>query len=257
MDAQTKAIQALRTDPELSALRRSLDSYYGHPERDTAMDALYAQFVHAGDLVLDVGAHVGDRVGSFRRLGARVVAVEPQPLCVRALRALYGGDDDRVTVVEAACGARCGGVELYVNSANPTVSSASSQFVQAADGADGWEGEVWDSTLTVRSVTLDRLIAEHGEPAFVKIDVEGFEDAVLAGLSRALPALSFEFTTIERPLARRCLDRLAALGFHGFNMALGDDMALTFPGWLSAEAIAAHLDALPHAANSGDVYCVS
>ncbi|MFF5074741.1 FkbM family methyltransferase [Micromonospora olivasterospora] len=256
MDARTRAIQTLRNDPELSPLRRSLDSYYGHPERDTAMDELYAQFVRAGDLVFDVGAHVGDRVGSFRRLGARVVAVEPQPLCVRALRALYV-DDDRVTAVEAACGARSGVVELHVNSANPTVSTASSHFLRAADGAGGWEGEVWDSTIEVRCVSLDGLIAEHGEPAFVKIDVEGFEDAVLTGLSRALPALSFEFTTIERPLARRCLDRLVALGFTGFNVALGDDMALTFPGWLSAEAVAAHLDALPHAANSGDVYCVS
>ena len=47
-------------------------------QRDAAaMDRLYRQFVRSGDLVFDVGAHVGDRVASFRRLGARVVAVEP------------------------------------------------------------------------------------------------------------------------------------------------------------------------------------
>ncbi len=46
----------------------------------------YGEFVRPGDLAFDIGAHVGDRIGSFRRLGARVVAVEPQPALVRTLR---------------------------------------------------------------------------------------------------------------------------------------------------------------------------
>ena len=72
------------------AVLRSLRVYYGHRQRASAMDRLYGQFVQNGDLVFDVGAHVGDRVASFRRLGARVVAVEPQEAMVRALRLLYG-----------------------------------------------------------------------------------------------------------------------------------------------------------------------
>ena len=71
------------------------------------MDRLYGKFVRPGDLVFDVGAHVGDRVASFQRLGARVVAVEPQPAMVRALRLLYGRSksvDDR----GAGGGARAG-----------------------------------------------------------------------------------------------------------------------------------------------------
>ena len=66
----------------LRALRgvvRSLRIYYGHRARAAAMDRLYRRFVQRGDLVFDVGAHVGDRVASFRRLDVRVVAVEPQP----------------------------------------------------------------------------------------------------------------------------------------------------------------------------------
>ena len=108
--------------------RRSLDVYYGDPARDAAMDALYARFVRAGDLAFDIGAHVGDRTGSFRRLGARVVALEPQPLCARAIRAIYAGDE-QVTLVEAACGAQAGHGDAQINSANPTVSTASAEFV--------------------------------------------------------------------------------------------------------------------------------
>ena len=77
------------------------------PARDAAMDALYARFVRPGDLAFDIGSHVGDRIGAFRRLGARVVALEPQPLCARAIRAIYAGDAD-VTLIESACSDRAG-----------------------------------------------------------------------------------------------------------------------------------------------------
>lgn len=248
-------VSALHADPTFASLRRSLDVYYGDAARDAAMDALYARFVRPGNLVFDIGSHVGDRAGSFRRMGARVVALEPQPLCAQAIRAIYAGDAE-VTLVEAACGAREGSIRLRINTANPTVSTASTEFVAAADGAGGWEGQVWDREIEVPCTTLDALVARFGVPAFAKIDVEGFEDSVLAGLSRPLTALSFEFTTIQRDVALRCLDRLASLGRYGFDVALGESQVLTFNRWLSKQEMAAHITALPHEANSGDVYCV-
>jgi FkbM family methyltransferase len=251
----SSTIAALRANPAFAPLRRSLDVYYGDTKRDAAMDALYARFVKPGELAFDIGSHVGDRIGAFRRLGAHVVALEPQPLCARAIRAIYAGDAS-VTLLESACGASSGALTLRINSTNPTVSTASADFIRAADGAGGWEGQVWDAAIEVPCTTLDALVAQYGAPAFAKIDVEGFEDTVLAGLSRPLPVLSFEFTTIQRDVALRCLDRLASLGPYGFDIALGESQVLTFNRWVSRPDMAAHIAALPHEANSGDVYCV-
>ncbi|MGL4243241.1 MAG: FkbM family methyltransferase [Beijerinckiaceae bacterium] len=241
---------------ELGALSRSLDVYYGDPERDAVMDALYARFVPKGGLAFDIGSHVGDRIASFRRLGARVVALEPQPLCATVIRAIHGGDVD-VTLVQAACGAEEGLLRLHVNSANPTVTTASTDFVKAADGADGWQGQVWDAALDVPQTTLDALISAHGRPDFIKIDVEGFEDVVLSGLTQKAPALSFEFTTIQRDVADRCLARLVALGYARFNVALGESQRMTFATDVSADEMRSHIAGLPHEANSGDVYAIA
>ncbi len=239
----------------LAGIWRSIRIYHLDRAHHRAMDALYRRFVKPGDLVFDIGAHVGDRVASFRRLGARVVALEPQPGPARVIR-LLRGHDPMVTILPVAAGARPGRITLKVNARNPTVSTASEAFLRSAEGAPGWEGQVWDRELEVEVTTLDELVARYGEPAFVKIDVEGFEDRVLEGLSRPLPALSFEFTTIARDVARRCLERLSALGSYGFDLALGESQRLELGRWVDAGEMAALIDALPHAANSGDVYAL-
>ena len=234
---------------------RSLRIYYGARGHRAAMARLYGEFVRPGDLVFDIGAHVGDRIGAFRQLGARVVAVEPQPALVKTLRLLYGRDR-AVTIEPVAVGRATGSVALKLNLDNPTVSTASDDFVRAADGAPGWQGQAWIRTIEVPLTTLDTLIARHGMPAFIKIDVEGLEADVLAGLSAAPPALSFEFTTIQRDVAAACIARCAALGYRRFQAALGESQAFAHAQWLSDGEMARWLDALPAKANSGDVYAV-
>lgn len=237
----------------LRGVIRSLLIYYGRAAPRAAMHRLYGQFVRPNDLVFDIGAHVGDRIAAFRRLGARVVAVEPQPALIKMLKLLYGRDR-AVAIEPVAVGDRTGVLDLRLNIDNPTVSTASPAFIRAADGAAGWEGQSWSKTVSVPVTTLDALIARHGMPAFIKIDVEGFEAQVLAGLTQPPRALSFEFTTIQRDVAAACIARCAALGFTRYNAALGESQILVHPDWQSAEAIVAWLAALSHQANSGDIY---
>jgi len=232
---------------------RSLRIYYGDKERGAAMDRLYRRFVRRGDLVFDIGAHVGDRIAAFRRIEARIVAIEPQPALARTLRLIYGRDPN-VTIEAAAVGRRSGSVDLNLNVDNPTVATASADFIHAAAGAAGWEEQAWTDTLRVPLTTVDVLIEKHGLPAFIKIDVEGFEAEVLAGLSRPVPALSFEFTTIQRDVAQKCTDRCDALGYARFNAALGESQRFVHADWTDAGAISRWLAELPGSANSGDIY---
>ncbi|MFV0367697.1 MAG: FkbM family methyltransferase [Hyphomicrobiaceae bacterium] len=246
-------VDRLKGDPRFSSLKRSLDVYYGDADREIAMDALYGRHLRKSALAFDIGSHVGDRIASFRRLGARVVALEPQPDCMAVLDALYCCDG-AVTLIQSACGREAGQLTLHVNSANPTVTTASNEFIKAAEGAGGWEGQIWDREITVPVTTLDNLIEQHGVPAFIKVDVEGFEADVMAGLSRPVPALSFEFTTIQRDIAYACLDRLKEIGPYAFNVALGESQKLALNNPVGAAQMQAHIAALPHEANSGDIY---
>jgi FkbM family methyltransferase len=235
------------------AIIRSLRIYYGDRPRHAAMDAIYARFIKPGDLAFDVGSHVGDRSASFLRLGAKVIAVEPQPALARVLKLFYGRNP-KFELVRAAIGSREGEIELKLNTRNPTVATASDDFIKSADAAPGWEGQHWDRSIRVPMTTLDALIARYGKPAFVKIDVEGFEDEVLAGLSQALPALSFEFTTIQRSVALAAIERLAGTATYRFNAALGESQKFDHPRSLNAAEIARWLEELPIEANSGDIY---
>jgi FkbM family methyltransferase len=230
-----------------------LDIYYRDTARTERMDRLNRAFVPQKGLVFDVGAHVGDRTASFLRLGARVVALEPQPRVFRALRLLHGRNAAAV-LLPWAVGRAPGEMTLHLNTRNPTVATLAPDFIAAAATATGWQGQTWDDRVRVPVTTLEALIARHGLPDFIKIDVEGHELDVLCGLQTPVPALSFEVTMIQRACAQACLARLQVLGDYRFNISLGEEHVLRPGPWLSGSEMGAVLDALPDAANSGDVY---
>jgi hypothetical protein len=84
----------------------------------------------------------------FRRIGARVLAVEPQPALARTLRWLYGRDSG-VRIEAAAVGREAGRAQLRLNRSNPTVSTLSPEFISAARERAGMAGAAWDGPVDV------------------------------------------------------------------------------------------------------------
>jgi FkbM family methyltransferase len=140
---------------------------------------LYASLVKPGQLVFDIGANVGARAKVFQHLGCRVVAVEPQRRCVRALKRSF---KDSITIVHAAISDLTGISTLHLTGYHE-MATMSPSWMDASSKSGRFRHVVWDRTETVRTVTLDALIREYGTPSFIKIDVEGHEEAVIRGLS--------------------------------------------------------------------------
>lgn len=236
-------------------IARSLAMYYGVPLRARRLRRFYAQFVARGSLCFDVGAHAGNRVRCWRRLGARVVAIEPQPDFVRLLKWLYGRNPG-VEIVPVALGRSAGTAELLVSERTPTVTTLSREWVEGVQRDPGFAGVRWTSGGHVPLVTLQALIERYGVPEFIKIDVEGYEAEVLAGLEVAVRALSFEYLPATRQVALDCIERLGTLGRYRYNWSTGESHALAGPRWLDATRMRAVLTAMPPTAPSGDIYAV-
>ena len=234
-------------------LVRSLIIYW-RPGRQRGLRELYRPFVGAGDLAFDVGAHLGDRTHAFRKLGARVVALEPQP-AVRRWLMRFVGRSEHVSIRAEALGREVGTARLALSRRTPTVSSLAEDWPNALPERNpSFRGVRWDDSVEVQVTTLDALIEQYGLPRFCKIDVEGYEAEVLAGLSQPIPALSVEFVAGALDIAEACVRRLEALGRYEFNAIKAEERSFMSERWLASDEMVSWLRRDGAGVSSGDVY---
>ena len=237
----------------LWGLARSLLIYYGKPGRARRDRRFYAQFIGRGSLVFDIGAHVGNRVGVFLRLGAACVAVEPQPLFSALLQKVYGRHP-AFTLVQSAAGSAEGSTDLHISRRTPTVSTTASAWREQVGRSPSFASVVWEDSVSVPVTTLDRLIDRFGAPDLCKIDVEGSELAVLQGLSRPLPLLSLEYIPAASSGAIACIACLENLGSYKYNWSQGESQRLREESWLAPDEMTGRLQEMEIDGPSGDFY---
>lgn len=192
--------------------------------RRLADAAFYRSILSPGALAFDVGANYGEKAAAMLAAGARVVAFEPQPDCIAELRDRIG-PHPQLTLISEAVGATEGEAKLYVRRQRGT-----SGLVQQ------WEGDV-EAEITVKVSTLRQAVARYGLPAFVKIDVEGFELQVMQGLGRPVPLLSFEYHLREESISQavECVRYLCSLGEVSVNFSPAEELRFMLSEWIPGE----------------------
>lgn len=140
------------------------------------------------NLIFDVGANWGDKTYAFKKLSDRVVSVEPDQNCFRALNIRYG-NNKQVALEQVALGDSEGVATFFVEedgSAYNTLSVKQKEWLLENHQPKQLK------EVNVKVTTLDHLVGKYGTPDYIKIDVEGFELPVLKGLSELPPIISFE-----------------------------------------------------------------
>jgi FkbM family methyltransferase len=215
------------------------------------MRAFYSPLLPKGALVFDIGANVGTMTAVFASLGAKVVAVEPNPDCVRHIE--LTSSREGVEVLQAAVGERNGLAELDVSDRKDKMSSLSTGWREAVAKANGEYDGMWNRKLTVPMITLDTLIERYELPFYIKIDVEGYEGEALIGLSVCPPLLSFEFNRTFLEPALRALDN-GIFAEARFNFTLVDPVKFELENWVDRNELRKRILGLPDDTGLGDIF---
>jgi FkbM family methyltransferase len=158
--------------------------YYGLHEFNPM--AFVAHYVRPDDLFVDIGANVGTySLLAAAHCSARVIAIEASPATAACLagNVALNSLSERIEVHRCAAGLSAGNIAM-------TVKQGAANHVVIGDNAAG------EGVETVVMSTID-LIVDGRQPSMMKLDVEGFENEVIAGAIETLGAASLDAIQIE------------------------------------------------------------
>jgi len=202
-----------------------------------------------GDLIFDVGANEGYKTDIFLRLGARVVAVEPDDANQEILRQKFLRHrlaPNPVNIDGRAVSENVAVKSMWIDAPGSAENTLDQRWVETLRNDSKRFGHVLNFACQkqVETTTLADLISTYGAPFFIKIDVEGHELSVLRGMKGAVPYLSFEVNLPEFKVeGLQCVEILNEIATNGeFNYAVDCRHGLMFERWMPQREFAWVLD---------------
>ncbi len=189
------------------------------------------EIIRPGDLVFDIGANVGNSTKLFKELGAKVVAVEPNPEISSSITA-------DVLVPKACADVDNKTVRLYLPNRNSMGTLSTLATTIKANTQNIYWSQVFTDQrhLEVKTISLDSLIKQYGLPRYIKIDIEGGEETALKGLSQPVVYLSFEVHSWDIESGSRNCQKMLSLGNYKFTACWRDNWTFSTK-WGKADSI--------------------
>lgn len=215
------------------------------------MVRFYSKFITQDDLCYDIGAHAGERAMCFTKLGAKIVLVEPQWAFYNKLLKQFQNVKNSVCV-HAAVTQFPGTTQLMLCDESSECATLSQEFIDAYSIVSDFH---WSKTEMVPCVTLAELISRYGLPAFVKIDVEGYESVVLSTLREPISLISFEFNKYLLHDTFKTLELLKGVGNYECNFIQYEFMKFVMHEWVDIDTFCASLKLyIPDNVLTGEIF---
>jgi FkbM family methyltransferase len=172
------------------------------------------------DLIFDLGANQGEDTEFYLAKGFRVVAVEANPLLHAMLRDRLAGPiaHGQLVLLNLGIWSEAATLTFYLNEDNDHWSSF--------DPAYGTRRGTRYRSLAIPCLTAPELLRRFGVPRYLKVDIEGADRLVLAGLHGLSPLP--RYISVEEYGVQAILD-LAALGYRRFQILPQNDKSWAVP----------------------------
>jgi FkbM family methyltransferase len=191
-------------------------------------------------IAFDIGANIGQTVDELLPNYDKIICFEPNPSLVTVIKNKFF-NNDKVTIEELGLSDKTETKKFNISNSH-VVSTFSEDWINNSRFTNVYN---WDTSIDVKTTTLDEVIDKYGIPYFIKIDVEGYEYEVLKGLTKLLDNTYFAFEWAEEQyeIVNKTVKYLKELGYNNFSYTYQDSLLnLENINWCNWEDLTIHND---------------